>query len=109
LRAAHKLAEEGISVEVVDLRSLAPWDKQTVLESVRKTGRALVVHEDKLTGGFGGEIAAYLSEHAFPFLDAPVMRLASRDTPVPFSRILEQVILVQEADVAEAARRLAAF
>jgi 2-oxoisovalerate dehydrogenase E1 component len=109
MRAAHKLADEGISVEVVDLRSLAPWDKQTVLESVRKTGRALVVHEDKLTGGFGGEIAAYLSEHAFPFLDAPVMRLASRDTPVPFSRILEQAILVQEADVAESARRLAAF
>jgi 2-oxoisovalerate dehydrogenase E1 component len=109
LRAAHKLSDEGISVEVVDLRSLAPWDKQTVLESVRKTGRALVVHEDKLTGGFGGEIAAYLSEHAFPFLDAPVMRLGSKDTPVPFSRILEQAILVQEADVAESARRLAAF
>lgn len=109
LRAAHKLADEGISVEVVDLRSLAPWDKETVLESVRKTGRALVVHEDKLTGGFGGEVAAYLGEHAFPFLDAPVMRLGSKDTPVPFSRVLEQAILVQEADVAEAARRLAAF
>lgn len=109
LRAAHKLADEGISAEVVDLRSLAPWDRETVMESVRKTGRALVVHEDKLTGGFGAEVAAYIGEHAFPFLDAPVMRLASKDSPVPFSRILEEAILVQEADVAEAARRLAVF
>ncbi len=109
LRAAQKLADEDVSVEVIDLRSLAPWDKEAVLQSVKKTGRALVVHEDKLTGGFGGEIASYIGEHAFSFLDAPVARLGSKDTPVPFSRILEHEILIQEADVLEAARKLASF
>jgi 2-oxoisovalerate dehydrogenase E1 component len=109
LRAASKLADEGVSVEVVDLRSLAPWDKETVMASVKKTGRLLVVHEDKLTGGFGGEVASYVAEHAFKYLDAPVSRLGSEDTPVPFSRILEASILIQESDVYEAARKLAAY
>ena len=109
VRAATKLADEGISVEVVDLRSLAPWDKDAVLASVKKTGRALVVHEDKQTGGFGGEVASYISEQAFRHLDAPVCRLGSEDTPVPFSRILEAAILLQESDVYEAARKLAAY
>lgn len=109
LRAAQKLSDEGYSVEVVDLRSLAPWDKESVLTSVKKTGRALVVHEDKLTGGFGGEVASTISEEAFTYLDAPVSRLASKDTPVPFARILEQAILLQEADVLEAARKVLAF
>jgi 2-oxoisovalerate dehydrogenase E1 component len=109
LRAASKLADEGVSVEVIDLRSLAPWDTETVMASVKKTGRVLVVHEDKQTGGVGGEIAAYISEHAFQHLDAPVMRLGSEDTPVPFSRILEAAILVQEADVYRAAQKLAAY
>jgi pyruvate/2-oxoglutarate/acetoin dehydrogenase E1 component len=79
------------------------------MTSVKKTGRVLVVHEDKQTGGVGGEIAAYISEHAFQHLDAPVMRLGSEDTPVPFSRILEAAILVQEADVYRAAQKLAAY
>jgi 2-oxoisovalerate dehydrogenase E1 component len=109
LRAASKLADEGVSVEVVDLRSLAPWDKETVMASVKKTGRLLVVHEDKLTGGFGGEVASYVAEYGFKYLDAPVSRLGSEDTPVPFSRILEAAILIQESDVYDAARKLAAY
>lgn len=109
LRAAQKLADEGVSVEVIDLRSLAPWDKDTVMASVKKTGRALVVHEDKMTSGFGGEVASYIAEHGFKYLDAPVTRVASKDTPVPFSRILEHAILVQEHDVLDAARKLASF
>ncbi len=109
LRAAQKLSDEGHNIEVIDLRSLAPWDKETVLASVKKTGRALVVHEDKLTGGFGGEIASTIGEEAFTYLDAPVSRLASKDTPVPFARILEQAILVQETDVVEAARKVLTF
>lgn len=109
LRAASKLADESITAEVIDLRSLAPWDKDAVMASVKKTGRLLVVHEDKLTGGFGGEVASYVAEHAFKYLDAPVTRLGSKDTPVPFSRILEAAILVQESDVYNAARRLALY
>ncbi len=109
LRAAHKLAEEGVSVEVIDLRSLAPWDKETVMTSVKKTGRVLIVHEDKITGGFGGEVASYIAERGFKYLDAPVQRLGSKDAPVPFSRILEQAVLVQERDVYEAAKQLAMF
>lgn len=109
LRAASKLADENVSVEVLDLRSLAPWDKDAVMTSVRKTGRLLVVHEDKLTGGFGGEVASYVAEHGFSYLDAPVSRLGSKDAPVPFARILEAAVLLQESDVYEAARRLAAY
>ena len=109
LRAAAKLADEGVSVEVIDLRSLSPWDKDAVITSVKKTGRLLVVHEDKQTGGFGAEVGSYVAENAFPYLDAPVCRLGSEDTPVPFSRILEAAVLVQESDVYEAAKRLAAY
>ncbi len=109
LRAASKLADDGVSVEVIDLRSLAPWDKDTVMASVKKTGRLLVVHEDKLTGGFGGEVASYVAEHAFKYLDAPVSRLGSKDTPVPFSKILEAAILIQESDVYDAAKKLASY
>jgi len=109
LRAAQRMADEGVDVEVIDLRSLAPWDKGTVMTSVKKTGRLLVVHEDKLTGGFGGEVASYVGEHGFNYLDAPVSRLGSKDSPVPFSRILEHEVLVQEAGVLEAVRKLAAY
>jgi 2-oxoisovalerate dehydrogenase E1 component len=90
LEAAGILADDGAGdVEVIDLRSLRPWDTATVLASVERTGRALVLHEAPQTGGFGGEIAAVIGEQAFGHLDAPVVRVGSTDTPVPFSRRLE--------------------
>jgi pyruvate/2-oxoglutarate/acetoin dehydrogenase E1 component len=91
LEAATLLAHEGKDVEVIDLRTLQPWDADTVLASVRKSGRALVLHEAPLTGGFGGELAAAIGRDAFEWLDAPVVRLAALDTPVPFSKALEAV------------------
>ncbi len=89
LEAAGVLGEEGRELEVIDLRSLIPWDEARVLESVRKTGRCLVLHEAPLTGGFGAEVAAVVSEKAFEWLDAPVARLGALDTPVPFAKVLE--------------------
>ncbi len=89
LEAAHALAAEGVEVEVVDLRTLVPWDREAVLGSVRKTGRALVLQEAPLTGGFGAEVAATIARDAFERLDAPVERLGGLDTPIPFSRALE--------------------
>lgn len=83
----------GNSVEVIDLRSLLPWDKKTVASSVKKTGKVLICHEDTLSGGIGGEIAAWISENCFEWLDAPVMREASLDTPVPFNKNLEEAFL----------------
>jgi 2-oxoisovalerate dehydrogenase E1 component len=91
LEAAEELAREGREVEVVDLRSLLPWDEEAVLTSVRKTGRALVLHEAPVAGGFGGEVASTISERAFEHLDAPVARLGALDTPVPFAKSLEAV------------------
>lgn len=96
LDAAARLAAEGREVEVIDLRTLLPWDRGTVLDSVRRTGRALVLHEAPLTGGFGGEVAATLGREAFEWLDAPVERVAALDTPVPFSKALEQVFSPRE-------------
>jgi 2-oxoisovalerate dehydrogenase E1 component len=81
------------NVEIVDLRSLLPWDKELVEASVKKTGRAMVLHEDTLTGGFGAEIAAHIGERCFGYLDAPVMRCASLDTPVPMNAELESQFL----------------
>ncbi|MDP2721764.1 MAG: thiamine pyrophosphate-dependent enzyme [Bacteroidales bacterium] len=92
--AANKIAEEtGKEIEVVDLRSLLPLDEETILRSVEKTSRALVVHEDKVFAGFGGEVASLITEKAFKFLDAPVRRVGSTFTPVGFNRILEKAIL----------------
>ena len=93
LEAAKDLETEGTSLEVLDLRSLVPLDIDAVLRSVRKTSRVLVAHEDKVHGGFGGEIASQIQEQVFPFLDAPVGRVGAEFTPVGFSRILERAIL----------------
>lgn len=90
LEAAAAFAADGVELEVIDLRSLLPWDREAVFASVRRTNRLLVVHEASLTGGFGGEVAAVVGEAMFEFLDAPVMRVGSLDTPVPFSKKLEE-------------------
>jgi 2-oxoisovalerate dehydrogenase E1 component beta subunit len=100
---------EDLSVEIVDLRSVLPWDKEAVLASVRKTSKVLVLHEDTLTGGFGAEIAATVAEEAFEDLDAPPRRLAAPDTPVPFAPALEQAFIPQVADVVAALRELAEY
>src|ERR1700690_283131 len=107
--AAEKLAAEDISVEIVDLRTLVPLDEETILASVRKTSRVIVLHEDTLTGGFGGEIAARITERAFDCLDAPVIRMASPDTPIPYSPPLEDAFLPNADKVAEKVRWLAAY
>ena len=89
LEAAAELAREGHEIEVIDLRSLVPWDVAAVVRSVARTGRCLVLHEAPLTGGFGGEVAATVGREAFEWLDAPVARLGALDTPVPFAKALE--------------------
>ncbi len=110
LQAAEELAGEGIQAEVVDLRTLYPVDRATILESVRRTGKALIVHEDNLTGGYGAEIAATIAEHAFTDLDAPVRRLAGPDVPgVPFSHPFQDWFMVNPQKIASAARDLARY
>lgn len=109
LEAAEALENDGISAEIVDLRTLLPLDESTVLASVRKTSRALVLHEATLTGGVGGEIAARIAEKAFEHLDAPVVRIAAPDTPVPYSPPLEEAFLPNAALVAERARQLCGY
>ena len=108
LEAAELLAKEGIEIEVVDLRSLKPLDKATIVESVSKTERVLIVHEAPLTGGFGGELAAVVAEsEAFDHLDAPIVRLGGKDTPIPYNRILERASVPQTEEIIAAARKLA--
>jgi 2-oxoisovalerate dehydrogenase E1 component beta subunit len=109
LEAADRLAGEGISVEVVDLRSLLPFDETLILESVKKTGKALVVHEDTLTGGVGAEFVSRIAEKCFEYLDGPVLRVASLDTPVPYSPPLEDFFMPSADIIANAARKLAAY
>jgi pyruvate dehydrogenase E1 component beta subunit len=106
LDAAAKLADEGISAEVVDVRSLVPLDKETILASVRKTRRVLVVHEAIKRGGYGGEIAAVIAEEAFDDLDAPPRRLAGLETPIPYAQPLELGVVPQTDDIVRAAREL---
>jgi 2-oxoisovalerate dehydrogenase E1 component beta subunit len=105
--AASKL--DDVSVEILDLRSILPWDKHAVLESVRKTSKVLVLHEDTHTGGFGAEIAATIAEEAFEHLDAPPKRITAPDTPVPFSPALEAAFIPQADNVAAALRELAEY
>ncbi|MDX9941623.1 MAG: thiamine pyrophosphate-dependent enzyme [Bacteroidales bacterium] len=110
IRVAEKLAREtGKEIEVVDIRSLIPLDKETILKSVQKTSRALVVHEDKVFGGFGGELSAIIAEEAFQYLDAPVKRIGSTFTPVGFHRNLEKAILPSDEKIYEAAKALLKF
>ena len=110
LAAAELVAAEGISVEVIDLRTLYPLDTAAILASVKKTGIALIVHEDNLTGGLGGEISAIIAEHAFEHLDAPVRRLASPDLPaVAFNDQLEAHFMLNPQKIAAAIRDLAAY
>ncbi|MGE5414854.1 MAG: alpha-ketoacid dehydrogenase subunit beta [Syntrophomonadaceae bacterium] len=109
LEAAKTLEAEGIDVEVVDLRTLFPMDEQTVLESVAKTNKAILLHEATRTGGIGAEIAAVLSERCFEYLDGPLVRVTAPDTPVPYSPPLEEAFLPNAEKVCRAARALAAY
>ena len=110
LEAADRVAEEGISVEVVDLRTLRPLDKETVLDSVRKTGKCLIVYEDNRFGGYGAEVAAIVAEEAFDYLDGPVTRIAGPDVPgVPYNHALEDWFMVDPEKIADGIRRLAAY
>jgi pyruvate/2-oxoglutarate/acetoin dehydrogenase E1 component len=107
LEAAEQLAEEGIEVEVVDPRTLKPLDTDTIVKSVIKTGKVLVVHEAAKTGGYGGELAALIAESdAFGYLDAPIVRLAGRDMPIPYNRNLEYHTVPQVEDIVEKAREV---
>jgi len=107
--AAEQLAQEAISVEIIDLRTLIPLDEEAVLASVRKTSKAILLHEDVLTGGFGAEVAARIAEKAFEHLDGPVVRIASPDTPIPYSPPLEDAFLPGVAKVVEKARWLCSY
>src|ERR671938_1000341 len=109
LDAAEELEKEGLDVEVIDLRTLAPLDKATILASVKKTSKVMVLHEASRTGGIGGDIAATIAEEALEWLDAPPVRVASIDTPVPYSPPLEEYYMPQVKDVLDAARKLAGY
>ena len=110
LEAADSLDDEGVSAEVIDLRSLRPLDKGTVLESVKKTGKCLVVYEDNRFGGYGAEVAAMVAEEAFDFLYGPVTRLAGPEVPgVPYNHVLEDWFMLNPTKIAEAIRKLAAY
>ncbi len=109
LEAADELAKSGVEAEVVDLRTLVPYDEETVLASVKRTSRALVVHEAPLTLGFGAEVAARLADAAFPWLDAPIRRVTYPDLPVPYAKNLEKVLLPDKGKVVTAAREMMAF
>ena len=110
LEAAEQLQrEDGLSVEVLDLRSLAPLDDEAIDATVRKTNRVLILHEDTRTGGIAGELTARINERSFEWLDAPVLRVTAHDVPLPYAPSLEDFVLPQTADVVLAARRLAAY
>jgi 2-oxoisovalerate dehydrogenase E1 component beta subunit len=100
---------DGLRVEVIDLRSLAPLDKEAILATVKKTNRVMILQEASLTGGIGGELSAIIAEEAFEWLDAPVIRVASIDSPVPFAPQMEDYYLPQVSEIMDAARKLAAY
>jgi 2-oxoisovalerate dehydrogenase E1 component beta subunit len=109
LEAAAELAKEGIDLEVIDLRSLLPLDKETVLTSVKQNSKVFILHEDTRIGGIAGEITAIICEEVFEYLDGPVLRVTAPDTPVPYSPPLEEFFLPKVSDVLGAARKLAAY
>jgi 2-oxoisovalerate dehydrogenase E1 component beta subunit len=109
LDAAVELEKEGIDVEVLDLRSLLPFDREAVLETVKKTSKVILLHEDTRIGGFAGELAALISDEAFEYLDGPIRRITAPDTPVPFSPPLEEFFLPKVSDVLRVARQLHAY
>jgi 2-oxoisovalerate dehydrogenase E1 component beta subunit len=109
LEAAEILAKDGVSAEVLDLRTLLPLDEEAILASVRRTGKCLVLHEDTRTGGLGAEIAATLSEKAFEWLDGPILRVTAPDTPVPYSPPLEEAFLPNVNTLLAAARKLVRY
>jgi 2-oxoisovalerate dehydrogenase E1 component len=109
LLAAKQAEKDGISAAVIDLRSIIPYDWNTIAEYTRRTNRVIVVHEDQLTCGFGAEIAARISDELFEYLDAPVKRVAALDCPVAYAPVLEEVILPNSADVLKAIKTVAAY
>jgi 2-oxoisovalerate dehydrogenase E1 component beta subunit len=109
LDAAEGLEKEGVDAEVIDLRTLLPLDRATIAESVKKTSKAIILHEATRTGGMAGELTAVINEEAFDYLDGPVMRVTSIDTPVPYAPPLEEFFLPQVEDVIKTARELAAY
>lgn len=109
LAAAEELADEGIEVEVIDPRTLMPLDKETILDSVRKTNRLLIAHEAVGRGGFGAEIAALAAREAFDYLDAPIERVAAAPVPVPFSPVMEKFVIPDKDDIVETARKLVRY
>lgn len=106
LEAAEELAAEGINAEVIDLRTLSPLDINTILESVKKTGRVIICEADCKTGGMGAEILSQITERAFDYLDAPPVRVAGKDTPIPYSPALEKIAIPDKAEIAEAVKKL---
>jgi 2-oxoisovalerate dehydrogenase E1 component beta subunit len=109
LDAAKALEADGVQAEVIDLRSLAPLDREAILTSVSKTSRALLLYEARRTGGIGGELAAIIAEAAFEYLDAPIMRIASQDVPVPYAPQLEAAFLPSVEKVVAGAKRLVEY
>lgn len=109
LDAATELEKEGIELEVLDLRSLLPFDREAVLETVKRTSKVILLHEDTRIGGFAGELAAVISEEAFDYLDGPIRRITAPDTPVPFSPPMEEFFLPKISDVIRVARELYAY
>jgi len=106
LSAAEKLSEEGIDAEVIDLKTLSPFDLKTVVNSVKKTNKVVIVHQACLTGGLGAEIGMRMVEAAFDYLDSPIKRIGSLDVPVPFSPLLEDFVVPTEEKIAEEIKKM---
>jgi len=109
LEAAETLSKEGIEVEIIDLRTVSPLDREAIVETARKTSKVIILHEHSRTGGLAGEIAAIINEEAFDHLDGPIVRIAGKDSPVPFSPPQEEYFLPKVGDVLREARRLKAY